>query len=77
MIFGWFTEILLLFFLSYVTPLNLVLGTRDLIFQHSLIPGVPFSILILFLDEIRKYLIRNVKSKELNKPNWFERNCMY
>lgn len=64
MIFGWFTEILLLYCLSYVTPLNVVLGTRDLILQHSFIPGVPFSMLILLLDELRKYLIRNAKSSD-------------
>lgn len=77
MIFGWFSMFLILYTLAYVTPLNTILGTRDVILQHCLIPGVPFSMMIVLMDEVRKYLIRNTKSSDPSKPNWFERNCMY
>lgn len=77
MIFGWSTEILLTFVLAYVKPVNIVLGTRDLIFYHYIMPAVPFSILMLVFDETRKWMIRNGGKPVNGKPNWFERNTQW
>jgi len=54
--FGLVTETLLAVLLCYVPGLN-VLGTRPLNAVHWF-PAMPFSMLILVYDEIRKYLIR-------------------
>jgi sodium/potassium-transporting ATPase subunit alpha len=62
--------------LAYVEPINTVFSTRDLIFEHYIMPAVPFSILMLIYDEFRKYLIRNFKQYDKSKPNWFARNCL-
>eukprot|EP01006_Ploeotia_vitrea_P056684 TRINITY_DN68116_c9_g3_i1.p2 TRINITY_DN68116_c9_g3~~TRINITY_DN68116_c9_g3_i1.p2 ORF type:complete len:1113 (-),score=653.57 TRINITY_DN68116_c9_g3_i1:66-3350(-) len=69
--FGLCFETCLGAFLCYVTPLNTPLGTRDIEFVHWL-PALPFAIVILVYDEIRKYLMRN-----LGKGNWFERFTYY
>jgi len=59
MIFGWSTEIALTFFLSYLLPINYVFQTRDVMFIHYALPSLPFSMMMLFYDEARKYAIRN------------------
>lgn len=57
-------------FLCYVPGLDVALGTRPIEFVHWL-PGLPFSIMILVYDEVRKYLMRNLKGKN-GQPNWVE-----
>jgi len=68
--FGLFSETALGAILCYVTALN-GLGTRPIAFVHWL-PALPFSVLILAYDEVRKYLMRT-----LPKDNWFRRNTYY
>eukprot|EP00808_Paulinella_micropora_P003061 g82786.t1 len=68
-------------FLCYVTPLNQPLGTRPIRFVHWL-PAMPFSIIILLYDEVRKYLLRNlppVKDEKTGKlkPNWVDEYTHY
>lgn len=76
MVFGWTTTYILSVLLAYIEPVNLVFGTRDLVFNHYFMPSVPFSILMLLYDEVRKYLIRNFKQYDPSKPNWFARNTL-
>lgn len=75
MVFGWTSMYLLSVGLAYIEPINHIFGTRDLMFEHYYMPAVPFSILILLYDEVRKYLIRNFKQYDKSKPNWFARNA--
>eukprot|EP01017_Pseudomicrothorax_dubius_P004778 TRINITY_DN11050_c0_g1_i2.p1 TRINITY_DN11050_c0_g1~~TRINITY_DN11050_c0_g1_i2.p1 ORF type:complete len:230 (-),score=33.53 TRINITY_DN11050_c0_g1_i2:100-717(-) len=77
LIFAIFFEICLMLILAYCHPLNLVLGTRDVVWFHLGIFGFPHSIFMLVHDEIRKYLIRNFPKTDPGKPNWFERNSLW
>ena len=52
--------------LIYLPFLNTVFGTRPLHILHWF-PGVPFSILILVYDEVRKLLMRG------SPGGWLER----
>ena len=45
MIFGQLTETMLMFSYAYIRPINVAFGTRDVIFWHFGIPGLPFSAL--------------------------------
>ena len=75
MILGWVIEIVLMFLLAYLRPLNHAFGTRDVIFFHFGIFGLFYACMMLVYDEIRKFLIRHFPSKH-GKPNWFERNTL-
>lgn len=78
MIFGWISEIALTFALAYIKPINKIFGTRDIQFTHFIMPSVPFAILFLVYDELRKFLIRVMpKDKLTNKPSWMERNSLW
>jgi len=69
--FGLLFETVLGMALCYIGPLNVALLTRPIAFEHWL-PALPFSVLILSYDEVRKFLMRN-----LGKDNWVERNTYY
>ena len=77
LLFGWCSEFALCFLLAYCLPIMHVFGTRDLILPHFFMPGVPHGVLMLFYDEVRKYLIRNWPKSDLKQQNWFERNTCY
>lgn len=77
MVFGWTSMFVLCMCLSYIEPINTVLGTRDLILPHFFLPAVPFGMLMLFYDECRKFLIRHYPTDNIKHANWFERNCCY
>lgn len=77
MVFGWASEFVLCICLAYIEPINTVLGTRDLILPHFFLPAVPFGLLMLFYDELRKFLIRHYPSDDPKHANWFERNVCY
>ena len=62
---GLIEETLLAILLCYIPQLN-VLGTRPIRFVHWF-PAMPFSMLIVIYDEIRKYLIRLGPPKGSNK----------
>lgn len=70
--FGLLFETVLGALLCYVTPLNGPLGTAPLVFLHFGVPAIPFAVVILMYDEIRKYLLRS-----LGEKNWVERNTYY
>jgi sodium/potassium-transporting ATPase subunit alpha len=76
MIIGWGLEFFVSMALAYIRPINLVFGTRPVIFLHFGFYSLFFSMSMLIYDEIRKYLIRNYPTKS-NKPNWFVRNTLY
>jgi len=71
--FGLFFETILGCALCYIIPLNNALGTRPLRFEHWC-PAMPFSILILSYDEVRKFLLRTMAPHE---KNWVYRNTYY
>lgn len=77
MYFGMTTEILIGFILAFVYPINVVFGSRDNIFIHWGIVSVPISLLLLTLEEIRKYLLRTLPPDEKGRPNWFERCTLW
>jgi hypothetical protein len=63
-----------------------LIGTRDTIYMHYGLGAIPFGMIQLLLDEIRKYLIRNLPVDNMNdpsrkpeecKPNWFERLTLW
>mmetsp|Transcript_19109 Transcript_19109/g.28577 ORF Transcript_19109/g.28577 Transcript_19109/m.28577 type:complete len:1099 (-) Transcript_19109:170-3466(-) len=54
---GLFEETILAILLCYIPALN-VLGTRPIRFVHWF-PAMPFSMIIIIYDEIRKYLMRS------------------
>jgi len=70
LIFGLVSETILVACLVYVPFLNDVFNTLDLQFKHWL-PAIPFSLLIFWYDEIRKYLIRR------NAHGWVKANTYY
>jgi len=74
LMFGFCSEAALCLILAYAHPINVALNSRDVIFLHFGVPSLPFSVIAMTYDEIRKYLIRNLKSRDPRKPNWFERN---
>jgi len=49
MYFGMTTEIIIGFCLAFITPINLVFGSRDNVFMHFGIVAVPFSLLLLVI----------------------------
>jgi len=75
--FGWTSEVCLTFVLAYIPPLNVGLGTRDVMFLHYGWPAALFSIYLLIHDEIRKYLIKNVKRTPGKPNNWWQRNTSW
>ena len=77
MIFGVVTELLLVIICAYFYPFNIAFGTRDTIFKHFGMASIPFALLQLIVDEIKKYLIRNLPSDEKGKPNFFYRMALW
>jgi len=69
--FGLIYETVLGMALCYIPGTDLVFQTRPISFYHWL-PSLPFCLFILFYDEVRKYLMRN-----LGKNNWFWRFTYY
>ena len=80
LLFGIFTEILLVVVLCYFKPLQ-ALGTRNLRPVHFF-PSIPFTILIFCFDETRKALMRLTSKERVDTSNhetvrvkgWLERN---
>lgn len=56
---GWTFEFLICMMLCYCRPINYVFGTRDLAFLHFGIYSSIMTSILIFYDELRKYLIRN------------------
>lgn len=77
MIFGICTEILLVLICGFFYPFNIAFSTRDNIFMHFGMASIPFAILQLVIDEIKKYLIRTLPTSDKGKPNFFERLALW
>lgn len=77
MYFSFTTELMLVFSVSYFQPFNVAFGLRDNIFMHYGISALPFSMLQLLVDEVRKYLIRSLPANEKGKPHWFSRAALW
>lgn len=58
MFFGFYTELILIISLSYIQGLNLVFGTRDVLFIHFGIGSIPFALIMIIWNEWRKYMVR-------------------
>jgi len=82
--FGLFFETLLAAWLAYFNPFNLAIGTRNIRVTHWF-PAMPFSMLILGYDEVRKYLMRCTSPVNIDPSTgrqnryagWLERNTYY
>jgi len=84
MLFGIGTEILLVAWLAYCTPINKALGTRNIRLVHWFC-AIPFAILIFVFDECRKALMRSTSSSKTDPttgqvtrvPGWIEKHCAF
>lgn len=78
-------ELLLALSLNETLFMVNLIGTRDTIYMHYGLAAIPFGIVQLILDELRKLLIRKLPPKEKGDPylkiepipNWFERYIMW
>lgn len=77
LVFGWYSELMLVMLFCFWDAFNVGIGTRPLILLHFGWQIFPFVFMMLAHDEIRKYLSRTVKSKDPNKPNWWYRNTYW
>lgn len=77
MLFSLTTELMLILIAAYFQPFNTAFGTRDNIFMHFGTPAIPFALLQLLIDEVRKYFIRNLKPNKYGKPHWFTRAALW
>lgn len=80
---GIFASIMATALAVYSPSLNHVLSTRPIRFAHWM-PSMPFAIIILVYDEVRKYFMRITSSTVVNedgskhiKIGWLEANTMY
>jgi sodium/potassium-transporting ATPase subunit alpha len=77
MIFGITTETLLTLACAYFYPFNIAFGTRDNIFMHFGMTAIPFALMEVLIDEIKKLLIRTLPPNANGKPNFFERLLLW
>ena len=61
MTFAMTTEVMLILIAAYFQPFNVAFGTRDNIFMHFGVAALPFSMLMLVIDQTRKFSIRKLK----------------
>jgi sodium/potassium-transporting ATPase subunit alpha len=69
---GFLVEIVITVLLVYVEGLNLVFGTRYLQAEHFAVPCMPFFIVLLAYDEVRKLVMR-VQNKTTLTPGYAEK----
>lgn len=77
MFFALTTELMLVLVVTYFSPFNVAFGLRDNIFMHYGMAALPFSMLQLGIDEVRKYMIRNLPIDNQGKPDWFSRAALW
>jgi len=75
--FGITVQCIVMLSLAFIHPLNIVFGTRDCIFAHFGIIAIPFGLLRILLDEIRKLLMRVLPPGKFGKPNYFIRTTLW
>jgi sodium/potassium-transporting ATPase subunit alpha len=56
---------------AYFQPFNIAFGTRDNIFMHFGVTAIPFAIMQILMDEMKKFLIRTLPANSIGKPNWW------
>jgi len=71
------TEVMLVMLVTYFKPFNIGFGIRDNIFMHYGAPSIPFAIMQILIDEVRKYYIRTLPADEKGKPHWFTRAALW
>jgi len=77
-LWGLASEVVLALLFAYIPGLNYGIGTRDVSFLHYGFPAAPFSLFIMFYDEMRKILVNiSAKVQEGEKPGWWARNYAY
>jgi len=77
-LFGYTAEVVLCLCLAFIPGINSGIGTRDINFLHFGVPAVPFTLFILFYDEMRKFFIaKSLNVKDGEKPGWWYRNCSW
>ena len=78
--FGMIFETLLVIFISYITPLQIGLGTRAVASPHFAIPCFTYFALEVTYDEVRKIYVRkgmvNINNNIVYK-GWLARNTIY
>jgi sodium/potassium-transporting ATPase subunit alpha len=77
LLFAITTEIMLVLGVTFVYPLNVGFGFRDNIFMHYGTPALPFAMILLVVDECRKYFIRSLPEDDTGKPHWFPRAALW
>jgi sodium/potassium-transporting ATPase subunit alpha len=77
LLFALSTELMLTMIIAFFYPFNVAFGCRDNIFIHFGITTLPFGMLMLAMDEVRKYFIRNLPVDEKGKPHWFSRAALW
>ena len=68
--YGVLQEIILTVLLVYVDPFHIAFGTSNLVGMEWIIP-IPFSLFIIFYDEIRKLLFRTYPNSKFKKWVYF------
>jgi len=84
MLCGIGSELILAAWLTYCSPINNGLGTRNLRLVHWFC-AIPFAILIFCFDESRKSIMRATSPEKMDvstgqitrQSGWLERNCAY
>jgi sodium/potassium-transporting ATPase subunit alpha len=82
--FGIYFELLLVAWLAYCPPINTALGTANVRLVHWF-PAIPWAILIVLYDEIRKALMRSTSpsktdpntGRQAREAGWLERFTYY
>jgi len=77
LLFAVTTEVALVILFTFVYPINVGFGFRDNIFMHYGTPALPFAMILLVVDETRKYYIRLLPEDDRGKPHWFSRAALW
>ena len=78
--FGLFFETALVIFLSYITGLQIALGTRAIASPHFAIPAFTYFVVELMYDEVRKIYVRKGIKRVGDKivyEGWLARNSIW
>lgn len=68
---------MLTFAVAFFYPFNVAFGTRDCVLMHFGLMSIPFGLVNLLFDELRRLLIRRLPADQKGKPNFIERNTMW
>ena len=67
--------------LVYIPPVARAVGARGVAPAHFMVPAMAYFTIILFYDELRKFLVRNGMDKsvkgKVKLTGWFARNTFY